>query len=472
MTNTQFILHNNQIDKDADVTSSRIVSEIPSDETCVLFLGGSGIVLDSSAARLAGIVAREILKDIADIPNYALIYDSEIMNDKTRGKAQKQIQFEKYNKNIFQATETDRDLYILSKYVTTKNIDKIVRQQIIPRIKKFGVNGIKNLRFIADGDVAQIASDIQASFKKYSAELSLSTSDSKSVVNHIMRNTFSYSKYFEPKYIEDVFNVVLLPRISDTDGNRLPLPVAQRRIRELNILAHCQGAYVALMLADKLQQKMLGLGYSTNEIEQIQSQLLVVAMAPACPLGVSKAKFISFMSAYDTNVERPNNWVTRYVTENRECELSNINKGAAKKGWNLQPGFLSGKNGNVFYAKRRFNLVEHSGEKAIGWDEHNSSHFESKKFTDDGRLLATFARNIIISGIKNSMAQGDEFTPLPPLSELILDGKNNAELSLIFKQMQQNGRAFLKTVCEYARQRIRALPTKNIISHHNSSEKL
>lgn len=473
MTKTKFILHNNQLDKDADVTSSHLVNEIPGDQACIVFLGGSGAILDSVSARLAGIVAREILKDTADIPNYALIYDRDIMNDKIRESAQKYIQFEKYNKNIFKTTETDNGLYFVPKYVSATNINQIVRQRIIPQIKKFGVDGIKKLQFIADGDVSKISSELQKGFKKYSVDMGLSSDDLNIVINHIKQNTFSYSKYFEPKYIDEIFNILLLPRISDLHGNKLPLSVAQSSLRKINILAHCQGAYVALMLSDRLQHKMTSLGYTPDEISQIQSQLLVVALAPICPLGVSKSRFISFMSAYDSRVERPCNWMTRYITENRECELSNINTGNTKDKWDLKAGFLGGRNGDVFYAKQRFGLVGNIGDKTIGWDEHNNSHFILDKFTADGQLLATFARNIVISGIKNSLLADSEFTPLPPTAELILDGKNDAQLSAEFVQLQRNGRELLKTVCEYAKHQVqKMMPESSVVRYRDVSERL
>ena len=63
----------------------------------------------------------------------------------------------------------------------------------------------------------------------------------------------------------------------------------------------------------------------------------------------------------------------------------------------------------------------------------------------------------IDSDLKNSMNGGDEFTPLPSTEDLILDGKNDNELSSKFEQLQENGRAFLKTVCDYARKQVKKM---------------
>ena len=439
---TQIISHNHSL---SDNT-------LPVDGACVLFLGGSGITDTTRATKLVDNIAHEILEGIADIPNYVLVYDADILGQIKKTTATRLIQFDKYGQNILKQPTEKRQIYI-----SPDNAERVFRQRIAPLIKKNGQYGTADLQLVADGDMGQIFSVLEYNTDLLSAKLELSESDTNAIKNSIRENTFSYSKHFEPEYIDELFKNILLPRITGADGNKLPLCVAQKRIRNLNIVAHCHGAYVALILAEKMQKKMQELGYTATDIDAIQSQLLVVALAPSCPLGKTKTRFISFMSAYDSMVERPENWVSQYVSENRKCDLENINAPENNHVWDLQAGFLDGKNGDVFYAKQRFALDDIEGQKKISWNEHNNSHFESEKFTDDGRLLATIARNIIRSGIKNSMNGGDEFTPLPPTEDLILDGKNDNELSSKFEQLQENGRAFLKTVCDYARKQVKKM---------------
>jgi hypothetical protein len=87
--------------------------------------------------------------------------------------------------------------------------------------------------------------------------------------------------------------------------------------------------------------------------------------------------------------------------------------------------------------------------------------------------LAKFARNIVISGIKNSLLADSEFTPLPPTAELILDGKNDAQLSAEFVQLQRNGRELLKTVCKYAKHQVqKMMPESSVVRHRDVSERL
>ncbi len=122
-----------------------------------------------------------------------------------------------------------------------------------------------------------------------------------------------------------------------------------------------------------------------------------------------------------------------------------------KREWKLKPGFLSGKNGEVFYVKQRFKLA---GDGTVSGNEHNNMHYVHENLTDDGRMIMKWMRNIIMSGIRNSYDQADEFVPLPKLEELILDGKNDAEIKKQFTDMKRNGRALMASVYKFATARV------------------
>ena len=137
-------------------------------------------------------------------------------------------------------------------------------------------------------------------------------------------------------------------------------------------------------------------------------------------------------------------------------EIKRINELPRSYEWTLRPGFLSKQNGNVFFVKQRFELVDDGNNgKVIGYNEHNNMHYVSRKFTDDGKLLAGFARNILTNGIKNSLTQDEQFTELPPLEKLILDGKNDEKLLSEFENMVKNGNDFMRDAYKYAITRVK-----------------
>lgn len=487
-----FVLNNNGAN--LYTRSHKIVNSIPADETCVVYFGGEGIADSGKAGILSNILADQILLDMTDIPNipnYAYIYDDSNQN------ASRKMQFERRNKNLMLKHMEDNDIYI-----TEANVDTILNTKIIPGVRR----GDFNLNLIIDSDIRQIKTkltdiienklkpifdqsvidkvkskifvnpnpkniyiteqNIDRVFKthiipliqnpKYEFNLIIDGDTNKvrrlveqklqsikpNVAVNLSKKIFPYSKIFETTYTQDLFNETILPRIIDKSGNRLPTDIAMRNIRKINFVTHCHGAYIALLLADIMTEKMAKLGYSKTDIKNVQSQMLVTALNPACPLSVTNIRIISFMSVYDTRLIRAQNWLTNFLDNKLEQENDK------KREWKLKPGFLSGKNGEVFYVKQRFKLA---GDGTVSSDEHNNMHYVHENLTDDGRMLMKWMRNIIMSGIRNSCAQtGGKLVPLPELNKLILDGKNDAEIKKLFTQMKQNGAKLISAAYKHA----------------------
>ena len=438
-------LHDN-----SDNTPPIIVDKIRGDETCVISFGGGAILDYDRANKLARIISSEILRDIGDIPNYALIYDGVPVGGIPFLRSNERVAFEMMGKNFVPSIPKDSALI----YISEKNINTVFRQRICPLLALYGINGIKSWNFVVDDDVQKMTEIIQQKITDIAPNMNFTSDDIKEMTRHISTHVVSYSNYFNPEYLDTLFNQILLPRISDDTGARLPLEIAMWRVRKINIFAHCYGGYIALMLEKRMQNKMRELGYNNDEMAKIQSQLLIVALNPSCPLGVSKSQFISFMSGYDERVMRPENWANKFVNEKRDAEIAAINKQSDSHKWSLRPGYLSKQNGNVFFVKQRFELVDGAEGKVVGYNEHNNVHLVSRKFMDDGKLLADFARNILISGIKNSGAQNAGFVPLPPLETLILDGQNDKQLTADFNKMVENGDKFMRNAYKYALARI------------------
>lgn len=288
-----------------DAMATEFVNEIPADDVAVLFIGGSGIFEKHTASKLAGNVAREILGDITGVSNYAVVYDQEIKENPKKYVKQRMVQFDKHKKNFLDRSDPEHFIYL-----SLNNLEYVFNKRIAPYLKKEGTFGAKNLRFAIDGDMEQVLCVLNYNIKELATEMGWTNTELNAVYKTVSEKSASYSKMFDPKYIDDLFDKVLLRRICNNNGNRLPTDVAKRRIRKLNIISHCHGAYVAMILSQRLVNKMQELGYSVKDIDIIQSQLLIVSLAPSCPLGVTKTRTISFMSAYDSMVERPDNWVS------------------------------------------------------------------------------------------------------------------------------------------------------------------
>ena len=225
----------------------------------------------------------------------------------------------------------------------------------------------------------------------------------------------------DPRYVHQIFETVFLPRIS-RDGVKLSVDEAIKNIRNITIVAHCHGAYTFLKIEDLMQQKMLELGYKPEECASIQKELLCVAYAPYCPLGVSKSTLISFASARDYDVKHYNQF---------EAHIRAIIK---PDGIGLS--WFPDKLGNVFLVPQIY-----TGEYA---EDHNFHGYDLNKtdISEDGRKLIIFEGNAIVNGVKRSMSH----TTIPSVKDLVAGG--DKELEADFDRAVQNGKFAYEKILE------------------------
>ena len=221
-----------------------------------------------------------------------------------------------------------------------------------------------------------------------------------------------------PRYIEKLFNIAILPRISQ-DGQKIDVEFAKRYIRNLNIFAHCHGGYTFLKLEEMMQKKMAELGYTKQEMKDIQKQLLCIGFAPYCPLGISKSTFISFCSAMDFNSK----YYNLFELLGRPLFKDNI-------------AWFPDKLGNVFVVPeigQNRNLQEHmsyvGSASGIGMSEN-------------GKIMVQMEKNAIINGIRNSLENGT----IPTVKQLVAG--DDREMGHEFDMALINGREKYKAILE------------------------
>ena len=272
-----------------------------------------------------------------------------------------------------------------------------------------------------------------------------------------------------PQYIDTLYRATLAPRISASDGTqKISAEEAARNVRKMTIVAHCHGGYVAHMLEKKMRAHMQELGYSPQDSKLICSQMLVVAHAPSCPLGMQKSSFYSFRSAYDAEGETGWNLLPHYIRKRKKEERFRFNgeethneeKIAQNRWFELPPSYLEKK--RLFLIKQKHPWPNDEGPFMVNPKEHGDIRCGSKGQTQDGSMLLLFSRNVVLSGVINSLQQKEKFTPLPPINELILEngyGEESAErkvfngkISAKFKQLTENGRNLIKEIIADYRQ--------------------
>ncbi|MBO4480603.1 MAG: hypothetical protein J5742_03205 [Alphaproteobacteria bacterium] len=414
---------------------------VPGDSVCTVYIGGNGIINEKRATRLGAIVDKEILRDVADIPNYVIMYDALEVAD---NRSERLVEMDKNADNVLPRTDVSAVIYL-----NEKNIDVAYRRRVLPLLINNGPRGIWRIQFAVEGDNEEIVSRLMQKINTTMRWLNFDQGVIFATLNMVLTHSYQYTD-FTPQYPAEIFEKILLPRISDGRGNRIDIDTALRQIRKINLLAQCHGGHVVRVMEQSMTAAMKKMGYTETEINRIMSQVLVAAYAPSCAMGNSKFQFIGFMSIYDYVVDVPNNWVFRFISDNRVAEADRFSTGVKDWEWKLPPMFLGGRDGNIFLVKQRFKYLD--APNSIGREEHNDLHyFPTTNATDDGKLLGTLAHNVIVNGIRNSLTQDNRYTPLPPIDELILDNPNDAKIKNMFMKMTASGNEFMRSVYNYAR---------------------
>ena len=204
----------------------------------------------------------------------------------------------------------------------------------------------------------------------------------------------------DPQYIKQIFNCIFLPRISD-NGKKIDAKIAAIRLRKITVVAHCHGGYSFITLEEMMQQRMRDMGYSKSESEYIQKQLLCIAYAPYCPLGVSKSTMLSFMSATDSEIHSFNMFeqILRAMGPDRLQKLA----------------YFPDKLGNVFIAPR---VVADN----VSWvDEHTFYGFNAEygDWSESGKTMIKFAANALANGVAGK--------PIISVKDLVANGDKQLE---------------------------------------------
>ncbi len=305
----------------------------------------------------------------------------------------------------------------------TVRVDKIPRDA--PALIAFGGEGARSERignYYAGKLYRALVTGGVSGVKIYAALYNIDRNDSRELRHNAFKRAgrkviAEYRGMIRPTpttaHIENFYNVAIKPRLFDDDGTRLDTGIATNYIRRLKFFAHCHGATIIQEMAAVMAQQMQAGGYSSDEITQIQRQLLVVQYAPIAPLEKSAFTTISFASSGDRFMQYHSNLFAKYI---------------ADMGENTPAAFFGEHAGNIFIAPQinTSPLMEHELEEIA--DVKNKFQYQ---FSPDGLVIYTAMYNALTRGAKHSLACG----PLPDMKSLT-DG-DGAD----FDKLRKNGDA-------------------------------
>ena len=264
--------------------------------------------------------------------------------------------------------------------------------------------GIKNV------DVYSIYYDFNT--KSRSAERKNVFIDARSKI----LNKGSVKQPVDTQYIQELYEIVIHPRIVGPNGDKLPDLTALQNIRNLIIYTYSHGSVPAYAFQSIMANDMRKCGYTPRAIRNIMKNLLVIQHAPMSPLEKSKFNTVSFMSANDTMMNFHNKF-SEYVVENNE---------------QLLPSYFPLGN---FFAVYGFTYQL--------LDEHQINGLLPNKgqdmLTPEGAIIMAAERNAIINGIR--AVQNNN--PVPSIRDLIAPISKKDTINPDFDTLAQNGEFFM-----------------------------
>lgn len=279
-----------------------------------------------------------------------------------------------------------------------KKVDRFVKEEFggKPRV----VVAVSEFGKFHDHRFARRAMHCKVSWPKHYEELKRSVDEKH------------YEETFNPKYIRDIFDEVLKPRIQDDNGNRFELDEALRNVRKVNIVTHCHGGYVAMVLEEMMKKRMDELSYSKAEQKKVIEQLLVVGYNPDCPYVVSDTKFIGIVSSQDRS-NRYNNYMREWLL--MKPQHFGVMYMPKRWGRTLIGDMVNSSWGEVKEIGEDVDLFK----PQKGVNEHMFLGFKPiDGMSKTGELLQKFGANVLYNGIDNSLKQDKKFVQIPNIRTL------------------------------------------------------
>lgn len=230
-------------------------------------------------------------------------------------------------------------------------------------------------------------------------------------------NKSTPDKSVDTQYIQELYDVIIRPRIIDQDGNKLPDLTALQNIRNLIIYTHSHGSVPAYTFQSIMAKDMHEHGYHRDIIRDIMKNLLVIQHAPVSPLEKSKFNTVSFMSANDTMMNFRNKF-SEYVAEHNE---------------DLLPSYFSLGN---FFAVYGFTYQLINEHQITGLVPNK----DQDMLTPDGAVIMATERNTIINGI-DAAQRG---APIPNIRDLVAPALPNDPIRPDFDTLKENGEIFMR----------------------------
>lgn len=262
-----------------------------------------------------------------------------------------------------------------------------------------------------------------------------------------LRQVKEEDKTYIPRYIKELYQKTLAPRLRDENGTRVSIEKASQRLNMLILANHCQGSTVALQLETLLTQDMQNLGFKKDAQNYLLKQLHTINVAPVTPYGITKTtsyKFVSFADETATSVHTQKIDYILKRQQEHERFLSSLKEDPEQRKQDNHPFMMNfalfrpTANETVFAVNNLYPLEIRQDEDYDGI-EHTFASYSDKDDDDrtkQGDQMSMMFRELLNRLAENAKKNEKELTEFPDIF------KDNA-LKTLLTRTQNNRYTFI-----------------------------
>jgi len=306
---------------------------------------------------------------------------------------------------------------------------------------KYITNFIRNNEKLNSARVCVAVCDMSEKYKGYIARTAYNVKKLHPKIWRFLKNVNQHYitkldlENYKPWAVKDIFNDVILPKVTDNTGNKLPINQMLKNVRGITIIAYCAGGHTAMYLEEEIKSRMLKIGYNSVEIRAALNQIPVIGYAMNCPYAKSDLHFISFNSIADNHNEIFTPVLHRYLfimesdfgvmhVKNKNCDDFVCTK-IGRAGIEGNPNILYGMKIEEYLDRQAKEDEEsHQESKDDMFNDHTFLGFVEKNgYSIGAKNLQTLFKNVIVGATENSIqnSKGNNFIPLPQMEDLVGD---------------------------------------------------
>lgn len=226
--------------------------------------------------------------------------------------------------------------------------------------------------------------------------------------------------YLHDESINQLFNQQFLPLISSINSSKLAIEQVKKNFRNVNIVTHSYGGFIAEQLGNMINYRMNEMGYSEEEVNSAMKQISLLTLGNIVKLENTNNKFTTLHVLNQNDIV-----VNQYVKEQDKKPNGNHND-SSNYHKVLQTGQALWINEHYGLIAPVFSIKNHEVETLVNFS-----------VGEDGEIKATQAAGFLSKVVNNSdiNSRSEKLVELPDVTKIF--NKSSYQIRVLERKFKQ-----------------------------------